>query len=69
MQRITADQLNAAARLLGTNDRQVVIAAIMRTLVAEGVDVAVAFDALFGAGAFKKFAGEVYHALRAKAAA
>lgn len=69
MTRITPDQLNAAARLLGTNDRQVVIAAVMRTLVSEGVDVAVAFDAVFGAGSFRKFAGEVYHALRGEVAA
>lgn len=63
---ITADQLNQAAALLGTTDKNVVISAVLKTLVRAGVEIDVAFDMLFGEGAYKRFAGHVYDALRAK---
>lgn len=37
--------------------------------MAEGLPIDQAFDAVLGAGAYHKFAGEVYDTLRAKAAA
>ena len=64
---ITADQLNQVAALLNTTDKNVVIAAVMKTLVESGVAVNEAFDAVMGEGAYVKFAGEVWAALRAKA--
>lgn len=36
--------------------------------VANGMDVAAAYDAVFGAGSYEKMAGAMYDALRAKAA-
>lgn len=63
---ITAEQLNAAAKLIGTTDKSVVFSAVLKTLVDAGVAVDVAFDMLFGDGAYKRFAGIVYAALRAK---
>jgi len=62
---ITADQLNQVAELLGTTDKNAVFSAVLTTLVKSGVAINVAFDALFGDGAYRKFAGEVYAALRA----
>ena len=64
---ITAQQLNDVATLLGTTDKQVVFAAVLKTLVSAGVAVDAAFDMLFGAGAYRTFAGQVYEALRAGA--
>lgn len=58
--------LNQVATLLGTTDKNVVFSAILKTLVANGIAVNVAFDHVFGEGAYKTFAGEVYTALRAK---
>lgn len=63
---ITATQLNEVASLLGTNDKQVVIAAVMKTLVKSGMSADIAFDFVFGDGAFKRFAGVIYEALRAQ---
>ncbi len=62
---ITAQQLNEVANLLGTTDKNVVFSAVLKTLVQAGVEINIAFDMLFGEGAYKRFAGEVYHALRA----
>mgnify|MGYP003583449732 CR=1 FL=1 len=62
---ITAAQLNEVATLLGTTDRQVVISAVMKTLVQSGISADVAMDAVFGEGSYKRFAGQVYDALRA----
>lgn len=63
---ITAQQLNEVAALIGTTDKNVVFSVVLKTLVQSGVDMQVAFDALFGKGAYVKFAGEIYQALRAK---
>lgn len=63
---ITTAQLNEVANLLGTKDKNLVFSAVLQTLVKSGVAVNVAFDLVFGDGAYKKFAGEVYAALRAK---
>jgi len=61
----TAQQLNEVANLLGTTDKNVVFSAVLKTMLKSGIEVDVAFDMLFGEGAYKRFAGEVYHALRA----
>lgn len=65
---MNAATLNQVANLLGTTDKNVVFSAVLKTLIEEGVAANVAFDFLFGEGAYKKFAGEVFQALRAKAA-
>lgn len=65
---MNAATLNQVANLLGTTDKNVVFSAVLKTLVENGVAMNVAFDHLFGEGSYKKFAGEVYHALRANAA-
>ena len=63
---ITAAQLNEVANLLGTTDKNVVFSCVIQTLVKQGgISVNDAFDMLFGEGAYMKFAGEVYNALRA----
>ena len=63
---ITTEQLNAVAEILGTTDRNVVFSAVLRTLTVDGgFPVDAAFDALFGAGAFLRFAGDLHAALRA----
>ncbi len=60
--------LNAIADELNTTDKNLCINVAMSMLVQSGVAVDAAFDLLFGEGAYKKFAGQVYEALRAKAA-
>ena len=45
------------------------ISARILALVATGHTIRAAFDAVLGAGAYSKMAGEIYDALRAKAAA
>ena len=45
-----------------------VISARIATLVAGGMDVRNAIDAVLGEGTFEKLAGEVYDELRARAA-
>lgn len=64
---ITTAQLNQAAALLGTTDKNLVFAAIIKTLVDAGLSVKEAFEAIFGEGSYDKFTGQVYEALRAKA--
>lgn len=66
MQQITAAQLNAIAELLGTTDKNVVYSTVLKFLCDKGVAADVAFDLVFGEGAYKKFAGIVYDALNAK---
>jgi len=61
---VTTAQLNEVATLLGTTDKNLVFTVILKTLVDNGVDIVVAFDAVFGEGAYKKFAGEVWKALQ-----
>lgn len=63
---ITATQLNQVAELIGTTDKNVVFSAVIKTLVEAGMGFDAAFDMLFGEGSFKKSAGNVYDALRAK---
>ena len=58
--------LNQVAELLGTNDKNVVFGAILKTLIENNIAVDVAFDHLFGEGAYKAFAADLYTALRAK---
>lgn len=62
---ITAQQLNDVAGLLNTTDKNLVFAAVLKTLTSSGVAIDAAFDMLFGAGAYGRFAGQVYAALRA----
>jgi hypothetical protein len=63
---ITTAQLNQAAALLGTTDKNLVFAAIIKTLVDAGLSVKEAFEAIFGEGSYVTFTGQVYEALRAK---
>lgn len=63
-----ANLLNAIAEELKTDDKNVVIGVAISMLVKSGVAVDAAFDLLFGEGAYVRFAGQVYDALRAKAA-
>lgn len=44
------------------------ISAAILANVAKGMDLPAAYDAVFGAGAYVKMAGQMYDALRAKAA-
>jgi hypothetical protein len=60
----TATQMNEVATLLNTNDKNVVINAVLATLVKSGIAIDTATDMVFGEGAYKKLAGEVYRALR-----
>jgi hypothetical protein len=60
--------LNAIAAELNTTDKEMVINVALAMIVKTGVAVDAAFDLLLGEGAFVKFAGQVYDALRAKAA-
>lgn len=62
---ITAAQLNQVATLLNTNDKNVVLSATIQFLVKSGLAVDEAFEMVFGEGAYKRFAGQVYDALRA----
>jgi len=62
------DLLNAIAAELKTEDKKTVICVAMSMLTKSGLEVDIAFDLFFGEGAYKKFAGQVYDALKAKAA-
>lgn len=62
---VTTEQLNKIAALLGTTDKTAVINVAIGTLVKAGMDVADAVDAVFGEGAYKRLAAQVYHSLRA----
>lgn len=61
---ITAAQLNEVAALLNTADKNVVVSAVLQTLVRSGVEMNIAFDMVFGEGSYTKAAGIVYRALR-----
>lgn len=63
---ITANQLNQVAELIGTTDKNVVFSVVIKHLVDAGLSVELAFESVFGEGAYKKFSGQVYDALRAK---
>lgn len=61
--------LNAIAEALNTTDKTTCINVAMCMLVKEGgLTVEAAMDTLFGEGAYKRFAGQVYDALSAKSA-
>ena len=57
--------LNAIADELNTTDKNLCITVALNVLVKTGVEIDEAFDLLFGEGAYKRFAGLVYDALRA----
>lgn len=57
---------NQVATLLNTTDKNVVFSAVLKTLIDAGIAANVAFDQVFGEGAYKEFAGQIYDALRAK---
>lgn len=48
--------------------KQQAISAKIATLVAQGMDISEALDAVCGAGTYEKLASDVYHGLRAKTA-
>ncbi len=50
---MNADQLNAVAKLIGTDNKQVVLGTCIRFLVEEGLTVQEAIDAVLGAGRFE----------------
>ena len=56
--------LNSIASECGLTDKTMCINVALSMMVKSGAPVDVAFDALFGAGAYKEFAGQVYRALR-----
>jgi hypothetical protein len=62
---MNAAQLNQVAKVLGTNDKNVVFSACLKTLIESGIAADAAFDFVFGEGAYIKFAGQMYDALRA----
>lgn len=57
--------LNAIAAELNTTDKEMAINVALAMIVQTGVAVDAAFDLLLGDGAFKRFAGQVYDAMRA----
>jgi CheY-specific phosphatase CheX len=63
--KVTAQQLNQVATLLGTKDKNIVISAIITTLVEAGMSIDMAYDAVFGAGSYKKIAGDIWEAINA----
>jgi hypothetical protein len=65
----TTNFLNQIAAAMGTKDKTIVINTAVAMLVKSGVDLETAFDMIVGEGAYKKLAGDVWTALRAKAAA
>ena len=62
---ITTAQLNEVANLLGTTDKNVVFSTVLKNLFQNGIATDVAFDFVFGEGAYKRFAGDIYTAIRA----
>jgi len=65
MNTITTAQLNKVSELIGTTDKNAVFAVVLKTLTSAGIAANVAFDMLFGDGAFEKFAGDLHEALNA----
>lgn len=63
---ITTAQLNEVAKLIGSDDKATVLNVAIDTLRQAGFTMREAFDAVLGAGAWEKFAGDLYDALRAK---
>lgn len=61
---ITTEQLNKVAEIIGTNDKNVVIAVVLKTLIDNGMGVAEAYEEVFGAGSYQKLTGQVWEALQ-----
>jgi len=63
--KISKEQLNQVAELLGTTDKNVAISAVIKTLVDAGMSVKEAFESTFGEGSYAKMAEEIYDSLNA----
>ena len=63
---VTPEMLNNVAAALGTTDKNFVYSAVLATLVKNGICMDVAWDAVFGEGAYVAFAGNLYDALRSE---
>lgn len=61
--------LNKIAAALNTTNKTVVINTAVAMLVKQGLPVQKAIDLIMGEGAYREIVGQVYEALRAKAAA
>jgi len=61
--------LNSIAKAMNTSDKAVVINAAIALLIKQGLPVQAAMDLIMGEGAYRELVGQVYEALRAKAAA
>ena len=57
---MNADQLNAAAALIGTTDKNAVLNVCVAALVKSGMSVDVALDTVCGAGTYENFVSELY---------
>jgi hypothetical protein len=62
---ITTKQLNEVANLIGTQEKSVVFGAVLKSLFENGIATDVAFDFVFGQGAYQTFSGNLYDALKA----
>lgn len=62
---MTATQLNQAAALLNTTDKNVVITACIKALITNGMEVSQAFDHVLGAGQFDEMTSKLYDELKA----
>jgi len=56
--------LNQVAELIGATDKNAVISVILKFLTDEGIALDIAFDYVFGDGAFVKFGREIYTEIR-----
>lgn len=61
---VTTEQLNQVGKILGTTDKNIVISAVLKTLVENGIGFEEAFDSVFGEGAYEKAADEIWEVLR-----
>lgn len=66
--KITAAQLNAVAKMIGTTDKTVVIETTIAILIDAGMDAKAAYDAVIGEGAFSRLASELYDEFQKQAA-
>ena len=66
--RMNHELLNKVAELLRSNGitptKHLVFSACLKSLIDAGIDTRTAFDFVLGAGAFERFAGDLYAALR-----
>lgn len=63
MTKLTAADLNDAAAIIGTTDKNAVFSICIKTLVDAGVSVRDAVDAVLGAGRFDAMASDIYDEL------